>query len=206
MAESESTRLYAIVLAAGRGRRFGGGKLTAPFRGQPLIAGALTAAFAAPAHAVLVALGDDSDLEIAVKQSAAALGRSADLQLIRVVNPDQGMGASLRSAAQALPHDAAGVFVFLGDMPLIRPAAVSALAAALDRPDKIIAPIHDNQRGHPVLFGRDWIPLLQSLEGDTGAQGLIRQAGKRCIALATDDAGVLLDIDHPEDLARASRG
>ncbi|OYX93937.1 MAG: molybdopterin-guanine dinucleotide biosynthesis protein A, partial [Caulobacter sp. 35-67-4] len=66
MAESESGRFAAIILAAGLGSRFGGGKLLAPFRARPLIAGALESALTAPVGLVVIALGDDPDLEAAI--------------------------------------------------------------------------------------------------------------------------------------------
>jgi molybdenum cofactor cytidylyltransferase len=79
---------------------------------------------------------------------------------------------------------------------------VRSLARALKGRDGVVAPIHDGRRGHPVLFGGDWVPALRALDGDTGAQALIRQAGDRFTAVPVDDAGVLFDVDRPEDLAR----
>lgn len=194
MAESKSTKLAAIVLAAGLGTRFGGGKLTAPFRGQPLIARALATALNAPVTSVIVAVGDDPVLQSAIST------RAPDALLVRIDDPAQGLGASLAAAARTVPAEIDGVFVFLGDMPLIGRAVAPALAAALDRPDGVVAPVHDGQRGHPVLFGGDWIPALRALTGDVGAQAVIRQAGDRLRLVETDDPGVLFDVDRPEDL------
>ncbi|PTS87744.1 MULTISPECIES: nucleotidyltransferase family protein [unclassified Caulobacter] len=202
MAESKSAKWGAIVLAAGLGTRFGGGKLLAPFRGRPLIAGALNAALESPAFSVVVAIGsDDAQLET----TALSLDEYADLRVVKVTDPARGMGSSLAAAAQAAPTDLDGVFVFLGDMPLVPRSIPVALAAALTGPDGIVAPVHAGRRGHPVLFGGGWIPALRSLHGDSGAQALIRQAGDRFIAIETDDPGVLFDIDLPEDLKRAPR-
>jgi molybdenum cofactor cytidylyltransferase len=199
MAERESGRFEAIVLAAGLGARFGGGKLLAPFRGRPLIAGALTIALESPAASVVIAIGEhDAQLET----TALNLDDYADVRVVKVVNPARGMGASLAAAARAVPTDLDGVFVFLGDMPLVGPEVARALARALTGRSGIAAPVHEGRRGHPVLFGGDWIPALRALDGDTGAQGLIRRAGDRFIAVPTDDAGVVFDVDRPEDLTR----
>jgi len=199
MAGSESGRFEAILLAAGLGARFGGGKLLAPFRGRPLITGALAAALESPAISVVVVIAeDDAQLEAV----ALNLDDYADVRVVKVADPARGMGASLAAAARAVPTDLDGVFVFLGDMPLIGPDVAPALARALTGRSGIVAPIHDGRRGHPVLFGGDWIPALRALDGDTGAQSLIRQAGDRFITVPTDDAGVLFDVDRPEDLAR----
>ena len=196
MAESESRRFEAIILAAGLGARFGGGKLLAPFRGRPLIAGAVASALAAPVATVIVALGDDPDLEVAI----LALDRATALRRIQVADPSLGMGASLAAAARALSANLDGAFVFLGDMPLIGPEVAPALVRALAGRSGIAAPVHAGRRGHPVLFGGDWVPALRGLDGDVGAQALIRQAGDRFAAVETDDGGVLFDVDRPEDL------
>ena len=205
MAESESTRWEAIVLAAGAGRRFGGRKLTALFEGRPLIAGALDAAFAAPARGVILATDGDTDLVRIARDRAQALGRAADLRVVVVADAAEGMGASLRAAAQVLPDDAAGAFVFLGDMPRIPRAVPRALASAmdgaLDGSIDLAAPCFEGRRGHPVLFGRVHFAALRALSGDVGAQAVLAEAGPRLALVDSPDAGVLFDVDRPEDLA-----
>ncbi|MFA5600050.1 MAG: NTP transferase domain-containing protein, partial [Phenylobacterium sp.] len=61
MATEAGAALEALVLAAGAGRRFGGGKLLAPYRGGVLLDGALAAAFAAPARAGRLVIGTDAE-------------------------------------------------------------------------------------------------------------------------------------------------
>jgi len=95
--------------------------------------------------------------------------------------------------------------VFLGDMPRVGLGVTQALIRALPGRSGIAAPVYRGQRGHPVLFGGDWIQALRRLDGDVGAQALIRQAGERFVASETDDPGVLFDIDRPEDLVRDPR-
>jgi len=201
MAESESTHLEAIVLAAGAGRRFGGRKLLAVFEGRPLIAGALDAAFAAPVRRVRLAIDGDPELAATARDHARSLGREGDLEVTAVTDAAEGMGASLRTAVAALPADAAGAFVFLGDMPRIPPGLAQALADALTAGFDLAAPRFEGQRGHPVLFGRACFPALLTLEGDAGARTLLAEAGERLALVETGDAGVLFDIDRPEDLA-----
>ncbi|CAN5237531.1 NTP transferase domain-containing protein [soil metagenome] len=200
MAGSESTRLEAIILAAGAGRRFGGRKLTASFEGQALIAGALNAAFAAPARSVILTTDGDPELGRVALAQARTLGREANLRLIVVADAAEGMGASLRAAVAALPHDTDGAFVFLGDMPRIPPAVPRALAEALKEGADIVAPRFGDQRGHPVLFGKAYFPAMLTLTGDVGAQRIVAKAGMRLTLVESPDAGVLFDIDRPEDL------
>jgi molybdenum cofactor cytidylyltransferase len=201
MAESETTRLEAIVLAAGAGRRFGGRKLLASFEGRPLIAGALDAAFTAPVRRIWLATNGDPALSAIAREHARNLGRQDDLAVIVVTDAAEGMGASLRTAVAALPNEAAGTFVFLGDMPRIPPGLAQTLAEALAAGFDLAAPRFEGRRGHPVLFGRACFPALLALTGDTGARDLLSGAGGRLALIESSDAGVVFDVDRPEDLA-----
>jgi molybdenum cofactor cytidylyltransferase len=196
MTQSNTGMLDAIVLAAGRGARFGGGKLLAPLHGRPLIVGALRTALAAPVRRILVAVGGDAVLHKAITTE------SVRLVLVPVVDAAEGMGASLRTAAAELADDTAGVFVFLGDMPAIDPATPTILAKALEGPGHIVAPTFEGQRGHPVLFGAHWLPALRALSGDEGARAILAKAGERLVTVPVQDPGVVLDVDRPEDLTR----
>jgi molybdenum cofactor cytidylyltransferase len=192
--------LEAIVLAGGAGSRFGGGKLTAPWRGGALIDGALAAAFAAPVRTVTVVTGADSKVETAARDFAERTGDAERLRLAHCADHAEGMGATLRTGAAALPPDAAGAFVFLGDMPLIPPAVLPALAAALAAGAVAAAPSFEGQRGHPVLFSAALLSQLRSLTGDQGAREVLRALGDQLALVEAPDGGVLVDIDRPEDL------
>jgi molybdenum cofactor cytidylyltransferase len=192
--------LEAIVLAGGAGARFGGGKLTHPWRGGALIDGALAAAFAAPARTVTVVTGADAQVEAAARAFAERMGAAARLRVIHCGNHAEGMGATLRAGIASLPPDAAGAFVFLGDMPAIPPAILPALAAALAAGAPAAAPRYDGQRGHPVLFSAALFPQLRALTGDQGARDVLRALGDGLALVETDEPGVLFDIDRPDQL------
>ncbi len=195
--------LEAIVLAAGAGARFGGGKLTAPWRGGVLIDGALAAAFAAPARSVTVTVGAHPSVADAALARAATLGQSDRLRLVEVADHAEGMGASLRAAVASLPQDAEGVFVFLGDMPRVPHAVLSALAEAVTDGAAAAAPTWQGARGHPVLFGRPLLRRLLALRGDEGARAVLARLGSALVLVPAADDGVLFDVDSP---ARGSGG
>lgn len=205
MTQSDTNGLEAVVLAAGRGVRFGGGKLLALLDDAPLVAHALRTALLSPVRRVFVAVADPA-VRAAVETTARRLKASERLVVVPVENADEGMGASLRTAAAALPDDTTAVFVFLGDMPAIDPATPTLLARALKSPHDIVAPLHLGRRGHPVLFGATWLPALRTLSGDEGARALLENAGARLARIPVHDPGIHLDVDRPEDLARAIEG
>jgi len=125
-----------------------------------------------------------------------------------LVNPDadEGMGSSLRLAAQALPPDTEAVAVGLADMPRVAPATIAALVEAW-RPlgaAGIVAPVFEGRRGHPVVFGSGHIAALRALGGDRGARDLLREHAADLVRLAVSDRGVIFDLDFPGDLKELS--
>jgi molybdenum cofactor cytidylyltransferase len=192
----------AVVLAAGAGSRFGGGKLLAPWGDGVLLDGALAAALAAPVRAVTLATGAQGDqVAAAARAFAARIGQSARLTIVYAPDHAEGMGASLRTAVATLPSDAAGVFVFLGDMPRVPHAVLAPLAQALRDGAPAAAPSFEGRRGHPAAIGRELLPSLRTLTGDQGARAVLQLLGSRLALVEASDDGVLFDVDLKSDLA-----
>lgn len=186
----------AVVLAAGSGSRFGGGKLLAAWGAGVLLEGALAAAFAAPARSVTVVIGADAE-------AVAAAARSFDPRVLVVHAPDyaEGMGASLRTGIASLPADADGAFVFLGDMPRVPSTILRRMAQAVIAGAEAAAPMFEGRRGNPVLLGRGLFPALLALTGDAGARGVLQGLGDSLALVESPDDGVLFDVDTRGDLA-----
>lgn len=204
MATGVEARFEALVLAAGVGLRFGGAKLLAPWRDGVLLDGALTAAFAAPARTVTVVTGGHAEgVSAAASAFAARAGQAGRLRLVHAEDHEQGLSASLKAGIAALPADAAGAFVFLGDMPRIPIGLSARLAEAMGDEVLAVAPLVGQQRGHPVLLSAALFPKIAALAGDAGAGALLKTLGSGLAVVSTDDRGCLIDVDRPEDLAGA---
>lgn len=196
--------LHAVVLAAGQGARYGGAKLLEPWRGAPLLHGALGAAFAAPVETVTVVTGAHADKVAACARAFADMRPDgARLRIVHAADHAEGLSASLRHGVEALPPDAAGLMLFLGDMPDIPEAVLAPIAKALADGAPAAAPRLDGRRGHPVGISRALFPQLTRLEGDRGAAQVLAALGKTLALIETREEGVLLDIDEPADLKRA---
>ena len=197
-------RLHALVLGAGRGSRFGGGKLLAPYRSGLVIEGALAAAFAAPVEAVTLTVGcDGAAVAAAARVFAARVGETGRLRIVEVPDWADGMSASLRRGVAALPDEAEGVFVFLGDMPRVSAKVTAALAEALRGDVVATVPSFGGRQGHPALLGKALFGEIGGLTGDRGARGLLDAHAARVVEVDSPDDGVLFDIDAPADLTRA---
>jgi molybdenum cofactor cytidylyltransferase len=124
---------------------------------------------------------------------------------VRIVhNPDfaQGLGSSLKAGIVAVPADADGVIVCLGDMPQVDAALIDRLIAAFD-PDRgalVVVPTFEGRRGNPVLWSRRFFSDLMAIDGDVGARHLIVRYGEAVVEVPVDGKAGLVDIDTPEAL------
>jgi molybdenum cofactor cytidylyltransferase len=117
----------------------------------------------------------------------------------------EGMGDCIAAAVRAT-CDAPGWLVLPGDLPLVRPQTLQAVAAALAH-NAVVLAHYRGQRGHPVGFGASCRDALLLLEGHQGAAPVVRaQAAVQPVAqLELDDPGIVTDIDTLQDLAQAER-
>lgn len=186
--------IVGILLAAGSGQRFGAHKLM-----QPLADG--TPVGVAAARTLLEAI--PGSIAVVRPQDHPLINALTDVGLRIVENPlaDQGMGSSLATGVNAAAG-ADGWLIALADMPWIQANTIHLLAQSLHQGASMVAPVHRGRRGHPVGFCRRWGPQLCALSGDEGARNLIAGYPDELVLHNLEDAGVLLDIDHPHDLLR----
>ena len=128
----------------------------------------------------------------------------AGLPVRLVHNPDfaQGLGTSLKAGIAAVPAEADGAVVCLGDMPQVDASLIDRLIAAFD-PDRgalVAMPTFEGKRGNPVLWSRRFFPDLMAIEGDVGARHLIGRYGEAVVEVPVEGKAALVDIDTPEAL------
>ncbi|MEZ5736886.1 MAG: NTP transferase domain-containing protein [Novosphingobium sp.] len=182
-------KLVSVVLAAGSSTRFGSDKLSAMFRGEPLLRHAIRAARAAPVERVIVVCRPGLDI--------GEWDGPPPVSPVRV-NSD-AISTSLK-AGIAAAGDADGAFIFLGDMPLVPHHVAGKLAERLDDSFAVL-PRHRGSVGHPVLLSVQAFPEIAGLDGDQGAGKLLRERTDIAYEEIADPA-IHLDIDRAEDLAR----
>jgi molybdenum cofactor cytidylyltransferase len=112
-----------------------------------------------------------------------------------------GIGYSIAAGVGARP-DAPGWLILPADMPMVQPATIVAVAAALDQYPVAYAQ-YRGQRGHPVGFAAELYSELVMLSGDEGARRLIARYPAHGVDV--DDPGVLIDIDTEQDLSALQR-
>jgi molybdenum cofactor cytidylyltransferase len=191
----------AIILAAGRSTRMGGpNKLLAELGGKPLVRIVTEQALGSKAQGVIVVTGHQAEQ---VEQSLQGL----NVKFVR--NPDfaQGLASSVKAGISAVPADADGAVICLGDMPLIDAHLIDRLieAFAPDGGNLIAVPVSDGRRGNPVLWSRRFFSELMTLDGDIGARHLIAKHGAAVTEVPVEGHAAFLDIDTPEALEAALR-
>ena len=191
-------RLHALVLAGGAGVRFGGAKLSAPWRGAPLVAAAMAAAFASPAQAVTLVTGADVALDAVLRRA-----EPRPFEVTHAADWSKGLSASLRAGWRSLPAGTRGVFMFLGDMPRVPHDMAAELTTPLARGALAAAPVCGGRRGHPVLAARALSAAVEGLRGDEGLGAILKGLGDRLALVPTLDDGVLFDVDTRDALEDA---
>jgi molybdenum cofactor cytidylyltransferase len=186
------SRPTIVVLAAGRGSRFKGTthKLQQSLGDRSVLDSTLRNAIESHLPLVVVTTA-------ALAEAATRLVATHD---VLVVSPDEaalGMGNSI-AAGVAARAGSPGWLLLPGDMPLVRPATLLAVAAALGHHAVAFAQ-HHGRRGHPVGFAAELYSELMKLNGDEGARRIV--ARYPAVGVDVDDPGVLVDVDTEADLA-----
>jgi CTP:molybdopterin cytidylyltransferase MocA len=204
--------LAGIVLAAGRSARMGPerNKLVEPVAGRPLVAWPVDALLEAGIAPVFVVVGFESD-----RIRTALRGRPC--RFVEHAEWPEGMGSSLARAMRELLAESPlpeAVLVCVGDLPGLRAADVARVVDAARRevgeggafdPDRIVVPVFDGRRGHPVCFGARHFAALAQSTGDEGARALLEQNADRVLRLEIANEAILRDVDTPTDLESARK-
>jgi len=184
----------AIVLAAGGGSRFGGGKLLARLGGRPIIEAVLHNLREAPVDETIVVVGAE----------AKRLREICELYGVRTIDNEeweQGQSTSVLAGLRACSGRAA--VVLLGDQPFVGTGAVERLVAAFANGARVAVATYGGKRRNPVLLSREVWPLLEAeLAGDEGARSVLRRHPELVVEVPCEGVGDPTDVDTREDLRR----
>jgi CTP:molybdopterin cytidylyltransferase MocA len=186
----------AIVLAAGAGSRFGGGKLMAPFGGRTLIETTLRGLRGAPVDEIIVVVGAEGE-------RLCSISTAYETRIVE--NPDwaEGMSTSVQAGLGACAPEARAAVVCLADQPLVGAEAVERLVEAFKQGARVAVATYGGEMRNPVLFVRGvWPLLLREMSGDRGARVFLKHHREIVTEVACDDVADPADVDTVEDLRR----
>jgi molybdenum cofactor cytidylyltransferase len=191
--------VYGIILASGLSVRMGKTKLLMPWRGKPLLEYVLTTANGIPFDGMIAIIPDNF-----VFQQIAS---KYPIHIVVNGNSTDGMGFSLSLGVHSLPSSAQAVVIMLGDQPQLKGMDVLEVLNLFNRKRAdnqisngiiIRTKYMDGKVGHPVLFSRDFFPLLQDLRGDIGGKEIIQKHLQSLVTYESPNP-YPNDIDTPED-------
>jgi molybdenum cofactor cytidylyltransferase len=191
----------AVILGAGRSARMGRPKLLLPW-GRTSILGHLLAqwrSLGALQIAIVCAVDDQ-----AMKAELERLGIPSQDCVFNPA-PERGMFSSIQCAARwpGWKPDLTHWAFVLGDQPHLRKETLEAvLDLCAKQPAKVCQPAYRGNRRHPVLLPKAVFTRLAGSVAGTLKEFL---AAYEIVACETDDAGLDLDIDQPEDYERAQQ-
>ena len=187
----------AILLAAGASSRMGESKALLNWGGRPLVAAQVAALAAAGCEPVIVVLG----------AQAGAVRRALPSGARWTINGAwrQGRAGSIRAGARAIPQHVERVVVASVDQPCPASAVRVTIEALRANPEaRIAVPRHGGRNGHPPVFDAALLPeLRRATERREGLREVRRRWRERTIFVEVEDAGVLLNLNTPEDYRRA---
>jgi molybdenum cofactor cytidylyltransferase len=111
------------------------------------------------------------------------------------------MITSFQAGIRALPNQTSAALLFLVDHPLVDRTTIELLIAK-SVPDRIVLPVYQGRRGHPVLFGSDILQEILVLPAFQGANIVVRKDPNRIVQVSVDVPGILVDVDTPDDFQR----
>lgn len=190
--------IVAVVLSAGESSRMGRPKALLPVDGVRFIEKIVTALKSTRVAKIIAVLGHDAD------EMRRQIG---DLPVTMVVNPNykQGQLSSLVAAINSIQSskDSAsvdGILVHLVDHPYINPDLVNLMIDRFHETKKlIVVPRYQGRRGHPVIFSSALFAELLAAPPDQGAKTVVHAHRDETLEIDTEDEGVTIDIDTPEE-------
>lgn len=189
--------LHILVLAAGKGSRFGG-----PVKQLAMI-GDKTMLEHAVHHASIVTPGRVCVVLGFRHEQLALLVRRAHV----VINPDwdQGIGSSIACGVAALPASASAVLILLCDQAALSSLDLAHLTSRYEHVSSnaippIVCASYADGLGVPAIFPNYYFNQLKELRGDMGAKHILQHNLVLKVPMATAE----IDIDTQDQWVRFS--
>ncbi len=193
--------LAVAILAAGESRRMGTPKALLPYRGKTFVEHLLEVTRHPRVGVARVVLGAGADeLREQLRLAPETI----------VVNPDwpKGQLSSIQAAIRSFSEGGTeGLILCPVDHPLVSAALVGQLIEAFDASGKLIVlPTYRGRRGHPVIFRAALYAELLAAAPEVGARQVVWAHAADIAEIPTEEEGVVLNLNDPETLKRATRG
>jgi molybdenum cofactor cytidylyltransferase len=216
--------LAAVILSGGASSRMGSPKALLAYQGRPFLEHLLEVtkhpkigvrrvvlgAHAEPIAKNIALAADEIVINADWEKGQLSSIQAAILSLpgFKEPAPQKGREQQTQAAAHGTPHvpqGTDGLLLCLIDHPLISGALVNYLieqfyAAACA---KIVLPVHEGRRGHPLIFPASLYEELLDAPEDKGARAVVWAHAADVVEVPTEEEGCILNLNDPETLHRA---
>ena len=185
-------------MAAGESKRMPTCKQLLKIHGKTMIEIVVEKAVESKLDEVIVVLGHKFDVIREYVEKYSNLSKPVKI----IYNPDfmKGLSTSLKAGLRAISRESGAVVFILADQPMVKVETINRLIEVHSSMNcLIVAPVYRGRRGNPVLVDRRLFKEIFELEGDIGARPLIKRYVDEVVYMATNDPGVVMDIDTMED-------
>lgn len=181
----------AVILAAGRSSRMGGFKPMLKIGSITVIRRVIQTMRQAGADPVVLVTG---------RQAELLESHVSDLGVFCLYNPlyaSTQMLDSIKIGLRYLQGKCDRILLTPVDVPLF--SAETARKLLVDCQAAVAAPLCNGRKGHPLMLSAEIVPFIEGYDGPGGLAGALGASGCPMNLVETEDEGVLLDIDTPDD-------
>ena len=183
--------LGALILAAGKGERFGEPKIKF-FDGEDFFLNRIVKNL----H-----LSGITNITIVIRKEEIqwVTENFKNLEIIVNENPEKGMSHSIELGFSKMSkYD--GIIVFPVDHPYVKTDTVTSLINKFSEDsNSIIKPVYEKKSGHPIIVPKDFVSDYKEFEGLNMNEKIISSSIKSN-SILTNDFGILKNINRKNDL------
>ncbi|MBR0400062.1 MAG: putative selenium-dependent hydroxylase accessory protein YqeC [Mogibacterium sp.] len=183
----------AVILAAGLGTRFGGGKLKSLICGKPMFMHVLDELARIFGYEQITFVTGGSDIADAAAKTGAHV----------VINPrpENGISTSMKLGLSENLHRGSCLFA-VADQPFISSGSIRRLVHRFTQSDRGMAAMTDSRGefSNPCIFSSRYYVDLYEISGDRGGKGIIRRHPDDVYTCKAVSEKELQDIDTIDDL------
>ncbi len=182
-----------VILSGGSSTRMGKPKALLPYKGSTFVEKLIADYAEIGCDPIVVVVGEHAEsIQPFINKSG----------VITAVNyhPEEGQLSSLKIGLTVLSREHAGFFFTLVDHPAVKVETLREILSAWDgNPQTVVRPRYDNRGGHPVLLGKNWIEKTLHLSDSSNMRLALKENSEYIIELPVSDAGIIVNVDTPED-------
>ena len=182
-----------IILAAGQGKRMGTTKQLLPWGDTTVLGKSIACYNDINIDKLIIVVGYKADL---IKETFSR----EKITWTYNENFTGDMASSFKKGFEEVDKDTEVLYLALGDTPAIRIETLKLMKIVYEKNKyKIIIPMVNGRKGHPVLFSKDVFKDLENVGETYNLKDVIKNHDDEVYYLQVEDENIIHDIDTIEE-------